>query len=565
MPRVDEIRVFCSYSHQDRPLRDELVKHLELLRESLLIRAWHDGELTGGQDWQQEIEGHLRDAHVILLLISIDFLRSEFVRDHELPIALERHKAGDALVIPVILRPVPWSQAGLDFLQALPEGLRPVVLWSPQDLAYVNICEGLFAAVLVWQGRKSPPAIPMVRSTAVRRRVVDLALSRRAPVRKATILAVMVRRVGEGGLRAVLEADDSLGVTPEEVESSDSFALEFPRKEDGRLAPLDLTIAVDSRDFSCRAPQKILPVPPRGDSAVCVFLLEANHLGPLVLVVDISYSGKVLLSRVLRSEGVSEAPFQPAVEELPCLELSEEAAALDSLLLPALATIAYPASPGHEVTIAYAPPPPPAARKPFPLRTAGMAAASLLLLASVFGTWYAKKGARQPAAAVSSARQPEAVEQSGPVAAPSAEPALPSEPAAPPASAEPTSPSSPSKPAPPPNYVLCAFGSGTTVFGAPRTLTLAQIMNGLRANCGFSGTGETYDVTVHWQFTGETRAESSATTSLAVGDAASVGTSGPQWAFGGPMEPGLVQVTVDSVRRSDGRMNTWTGVVRLTR
>ena len=100
-------------------------------------------------------------------------------------------------MIPVILRPVPWSQAGLDFLQALPEGLRPVVLWSPQDLAYVNICEGLFAAVLVWQGRKSPPAIPMVRSTAVRRRVVDLALSRRAPVRKATMLAVMVRRVGE--------------------------------------------------------------------------------------------------------------------------------------------------------------------------------------------------------------------------------------------------------------------------------------------------------------------------------------------------------------------------------
>src|SRR5580704_16993479 len=166
MPHVDELRVFCSYSHQDRPLRDELVKHLELLRESLLIRAWHDGDLTGGQEWQAEIEGHLRDAHVILLLISIDFLRSEFVRDHELPIALERHKAGDALVIPVILRPVPWSQAGLDFLQALPEGLRPVVLWTPQDLAYVNICVGLFAAVLVWQGRKSPPANPMVRSTA---------------------------------------------------------------------------------------------------------------------------------------------------------------------------------------------------------------------------------------------------------------------------------------------------------------------------------------------------------------------------------------------------------------
>jgi TIR domain len=576
MPRVDEIRVFCSYSHQDRSLRDELVKHLELLRESLLIRAWHDGELTGGQDWQQEIEGHLRDAHVILLLISIDFLRSKFVQEHELPVALARHKAGDALVIPVILRPVPWGQAGLEFLQALPDGLRPVVLWSPQDLAYVNICEGLFAAVLVWQGRKSPAAAsPMDRPTAVRRRVVDLALSRRVPVRKATILAVMVRRVGEGGLRAVLQADDSLGVKPEEVESSDSFPLEFPRKEDGRLAPLDLTIAIDSRDFSCRAPQKVLPVPPGGDSAVCVFLLEANRLGPLVLVVDISYSGKVLLSRVLKSEGVSEAAFQPAVEELPGLEFGEE------LAEPPTVSV-FPGSPISEATIAYLPPPPPpaapsarpqpeaiamrSAPKRFPLRTAGMAVASVLVLASVFGTWYAR---RPTLSAVSSARQPEPVEQSGPVAAPNAEPASPSVAAAPPSveptPSEPTPPPSPSNPTPPENYELCAFGSGTTVFGMPRTLTLAQIMNGLQASCGFSGTGETYDVTIRWLFSGETRAESTKTTTVAVGDAVSVATSGAEWAYGGPMEPGQVQVTVASVRRSDGRMNTWTGAVRLTR
>jgi hypothetical protein len=468
-------------------------------------------------------------------------------------------KAGDALVIPVILRPVPWGQSGLEFLQALPEGLRPVVLWTPQDLAYVNICEGLFAAVLVWQGRKSPPAIPMVRPTAVRRRVVDLALSRRAPVRKATILAVMVRRVGEGGLRAVLEADDSLGVTPEEVQSSDSFPLEFPREQGGGLAPLDLTITVDSRDFSCRAPQKILPVPPRGDSAVCVFLLEADHLGPLVLVVDISYSGKVLLTRVMKSEGVSEAAFQPMVEELPCLDLSEEA-------LPAPAMISVSAaSPGQAAAIAM-----PSARKPFLFRTAGVAAASLLVLAGVFGAWYAKKGARQetafssrrpPDSAASGSAAPSGVEPPSPPAAAPPPPVA----AAPPPSVEPTSPASPSKPAPPPNYLLCAFGSGATVFGIPRTLTLAQIMNGLQANCGFSGAGEIYDVTIHWQFSGETRAESTATTNVAAGDAVSVATSGPQWAYSGPMEPGVVQVTVASVRRSDGRMNTWTGVVQLTR
>jgi hypothetical protein len=278
-----------------------------------------------------------------------------------------------------------------------------------------------------------------------------------------------------------------------------------------------------------------------------VFLLEANHLGPLMLVVDISYAGKVLLTRVMKSEGVTEGAFEPAVEEVPCLDLSLDHSE-EALPSPTQMISVSAASPGQAAAVAM-----PAVRKPFLLRTAGMAAASVLVLAGVFGVWHAKRGAQQETAAVSSARQP------------SVEPAPQSvTAAAPPPSAEPTSPPSPSKPEPPPNYLLCAFGSGATVFGIPRTLTLAQIMNGLQATCGFSGTGETYDVTIHWQFTGETSAESTANTNVAVGDAVSVATSGSQWVYTGPMEPGLVQVTVASMRRSDGRMNTWTGVVRLT-
>jgi serine/threonine protein kinase len=319
--RIGEIEVFCSYSHEDRPLRDELVKHLELLRESLLIRAWHDGELTAGQDWQCEIEDHLRGADIILLLVSVDFLASQFVRTQELPVALQRHKDGEALVIPVVLRPVPWEQSGLDFLQALPDKVRPVVLWSPHDLAYVNICEGLLSAVLVWQGRRKPPASGSTRSSAVRRRVLDLALPRRVPVRKATIFVVMVRRVGEHGLRAILEVDNRFGVSPEEVESSKSFPLEFARNEEGRLSPLDLTIAVESGDFLCQAPRKNLMVPPQGDSPICVFLLEAQHAGPLVLIVEISSRGRTILTQALRSEGVSHTPFEPVVDEFACFEV----------------------------------------------------------------------------------------------------------------------------------------------------------------------------------------------------------------------------------------------------
>lgn len=592
MPRVEEIRIFCSYSHQDRALRDELVKHLELLRQSLLIRAWHDGELTGGQDWQQEIEEHLRDAHVILLLVSIDFLASQFVREHELPVALERHKKGDALVIPVIMRPVPWNQSGLDFLQTLPDGLRPVVLWSPQDLAYVNICEGLFAAVMVWQGRKVPTT-PIVRPTAVRRRVVDLALSRRVPVGKATILAVMIRRVGEGGLRAVLEADPSLGVAPEAVESSSSFPLEFPRGADGRLSSLDLTIEIESEDFACRAPQKTLPVPPQGDSAVCVFLLEAKHTGPLVLVVNVSHLGKMLLTRVMRSEGVAEAAaFQPAVEELACHELGEDDEATQTSAQP----VAY--APERPV---YATPSAPPARKPFLVGKTAAILASALLLFAILGAWYLSRGRHQSQELASTA-QPQSGTASGAAPAvaspPAAQPAAPaagsapavgSSPpldnlASPPAVAQPAVPPPPVASAPQPvtpavppptpapslaglpaNYQLCAFASGSRVLSIRGFVSLAQLTNGISARCGFTGTGQTYEVTIHWQLAGDTRAESTQTTTVTAGDAVSVASSGPQWAYSGPLAPGVLQVSVRSVRRSDGHENTWTGVVQLTR
>lgn len=606
MPRVDEIKVFCSYSHQDRPLRDELVKHLELLRQAMLIQTWHDGELTGGQDWQQEIENHLRDAHVILLLVSIDFLNSSFVREHELPVALERHKRGDALVIPVIMRPVSWAQSGLDFLQTLPDGLKPVILWAPQDLAYVNVCEGLFAAVMVWQGRKVPSRPLPAPSTSVRRRVVDLALSRRVPVGKATILAVMVRRVGEGGLRAVLEADPSLGLAPETVESSNSFPLEFPRAPDGKLSSLDLTIGIETEDFACRAPQKTLPVPAKGDSAVCVFLLEAQRTGPLVVVVNISNAGKMVLTRVLRSEGVAEAAFQPAVEEVPCLDIGEEPEpTLTSVQPVSYATPSFPSSPSIPAApppepVAYQPAPPsaPAARKPFLVnRTAAMLASALLLFA-VLGAWYVNRGPKPAAdgAVALNSPPPDAVATGGggpgsspspgtpPTAggggggpAPSAQPPVAS--AQPPVtSAAPPDPVAsspqpvPATPAPAPstpavalpaNYQLCAFASGMRILSIRGFLSIAQLGNGLQARCGYTGTGQTYDVTIQWQLSGVTRNNSSQIATVAAGNAVSVASSGPQWAYTGPLTPGVISVTVRSVRRSDGRENSWTGTAQL--
>ena len=98
--------VFFSYAHEDEPLSRELVKHLGVLKRQGVIRDWHDRKITAGTEWKGQIDQHLNSAGVILLLVSPDFIASDYCYDIEMKRALERHDKGEARVIPVILRPV---------------------------------------------------------------------------------------------------------------------------------------------------------------------------------------------------------------------------------------------------------------------------------------------------------------------------------------------------------------------------------------------------------------------------------------------------------------------------
>ena len=98
------LEVFYSYSHKDEALRDELEKHLALLKRQGLITNWHDRRIGAGDEWRDQIDAHARSAQIILLLISADFLASDYCYDVEMKLALERHAAHEAVVIPIILR-----------------------------------------------------------------------------------------------------------------------------------------------------------------------------------------------------------------------------------------------------------------------------------------------------------------------------------------------------------------------------------------------------------------------------------------------------------------------------
>ena len=111
MAQNNPIEVFYSYSHRDESLRDELEKHLSIPQRQGVIGNWHDRRIGGGNEWEGSIDDHLNSADVILLLISSDFLASDYCYDIEMSRAMERHEAGEARVIPVILRPVQWYGA----------------------------------------------------------------------------------------------------------------------------------------------------------------------------------------------------------------------------------------------------------------------------------------------------------------------------------------------------------------------------------------------------------------------------------------------------------------------
>jgi hypothetical protein len=137
------LSLFISYVHEDEPLLHQLEGHLSLLRRQGLIADWHHGQILAGNERAHDIDQHLEDASIILLLISPDFLASDSCYEIEMERALERHKRGAARVIPIILRPCDWQTSPFAHLQCLPRNTRPIVIWGNQDEAFAAITQEL--------------------------------------------------------------------------------------------------------------------------------------------------------------------------------------------------------------------------------------------------------------------------------------------------------------------------------------------------------------------------------------------------------------------------------------
>jgi TIR domain len=136
-------RIFISYSHKDDALRAELDKHLALLRREGAIELWSDHRILPGSEFDKDIAEALEAAQIILLLVSADFLASDYCFGIEMRRAMERHDAGEAVVVPVILRACDWHHSPFKHLNALPSGGREITKWASPDDAFLDVVQGL--------------------------------------------------------------------------------------------------------------------------------------------------------------------------------------------------------------------------------------------------------------------------------------------------------------------------------------------------------------------------------------------------------------------------------------
>jgi hypothetical protein len=141
------IEIFFSYAHEDEALMDEVRRQLVVYDRRNVIEKWHDRKIQPGSEWAGQIDERLQRARIILLFVSPHFMESDYCYDVEMGEALRRHESGLATVIPIVLRPCPWTDSPIGTLQALPQDGRAITLWQNRDEASLSVAQGVMSVV----------------------------------------------------------------------------------------------------------------------------------------------------------------------------------------------------------------------------------------------------------------------------------------------------------------------------------------------------------------------------------------------------------------------------------
>jgi hypothetical protein len=145
------INIFVVYAREDKDIKQQLLLHLNPLKYDFNAIIWHDEHIDAGQEWKPHIESKLAQTDLFLLLVSVHFMNSEFINQVEFKFAIDRHREGKSIVVPVIIKHCQWKTGihfpqytvSLNDFQVLPPGAKPIDDWKTPDQAYSEIAAGI--------------------------------------------------------------------------------------------------------------------------------------------------------------------------------------------------------------------------------------------------------------------------------------------------------------------------------------------------------------------------------------------------------------------------------------
>lgn len=166
------INIFIAYTTEDGNSLDKLLKHLKSIERFYQAHIWHEGKLKPGQDKLKVVEDEIGKAHIILLLVSSDFLASDHCFDEQLKRAIERHEQKTSRVIPIIVGECDWRWEKIPFhnLKPLPNDGIPITdeYWGKIDKPCKEIAQALRNQIEELQTQISLPSNPLQKQKSTK-------------------------------------------------------------------------------------------------------------------------------------------------------------------------------------------------------------------------------------------------------------------------------------------------------------------------------------------------------------------------------------------------------------
>ncbi len=274
----EQINIFIAYAKKDEDILLSLRKHLAVLERIENVRIWYDGNIELGTEWAAETDEALSKAKIILLLISADFIASDFCYENQMQKALERHKNGAAVLVPIIIRDCVWEGTPFSKLKVLPLNGVPVSssVWDTADTPYVEIVKALNKKIDAYQGET--PDTPAQKKTRKRGRVLYRIP---AKMQKAVTSTCIIRIAPEDLPEAILRED---------LEDADKAIIEDIRRI-GKFMQVQLTDESDGKAFYVDARSTLEQVVEEDDYTEWQYdvtpLLEGRHRLQLKVLVTL--------------------------------------------------------------------------------------------------------------------------------------------------------------------------------------------------------------------------------------------------------------------------------------